>query len=165
MEKIQLNSPHAEARSPRLIRTSSAAYTALLNYPKAIDFGNRALKGSNDPEIKVAVAQALLPSLATNKEAVRLMTKCSRASGKAKKTAAADPGSCARWATTHCSSACLRNAGAEISQDRLLVQSPDRAAPQSEMTTCSSSMCFDFLNQVESLIESGTSSGNTRGLP
>ncbi len=49
-------------------------YTNLRNYPKAIDFGNRALKIGRDPDIQVAVAQAYYQS-GDNKSAVRVMNE------------------------------------------------------------------------------------------
>lgn len=49
-------------------------YSSLRNYPKAIDFGNRALRLSRDPDTQVAVAQAYYQS-GNNKEAVRVMNE------------------------------------------------------------------------------------------
>ena len=68
-----LNSPcMPEAKKTERLKTLVNAYTRLRNYPKAIEFGNRAMKVSGDPELKVLVAQAYYQS-GNNKEAVRLM--------------------------------------------------------------------------------------------
>jgi tetratricopeptide (TPR) repeat protein len=68
-----LNSPcMAESKKPERLKTLVSAYFRLRNYPKAIEFGNRALKVSNDPETKVLVAQAYFQS-GNNKEAMHLM--------------------------------------------------------------------------------------------
>ena len=82
--EAQLNSPcMPESKKPDTLKNLVGLYTALKNYPKAIEYGNRALKASNDPEIKVAVAQAYYQS-GNNKEAVRLMNEVLEASGKPK---------------------------------------------------------------------------------
>jgi glutaredoxin-related protein len=47
-------------------------YSALRNYPKVIDYGNRALKVTRDADMQVAVAQAYYQS-GNNKDAVRMM--------------------------------------------------------------------------------------------
>jgi tetratricopeptide (TPR) repeat protein len=68
-----LNSPcMPEAKKPERLKNLVALYTRLRNFPKAIEFGNRALKVSNDPEMKVLVAQAYFQS-GNNKDAVRIM--------------------------------------------------------------------------------------------
>src|SRR4051812_36167870 len=71
-----LNSPcMPEAKKTERLKTLVNAYTRLHNLPKAIEFGNRALKAlPNDPELKVLLAQAYYQS-GNNKEAVRLMTE------------------------------------------------------------------------------------------
>ncbi len=81
----QLNSPcMPEAKKPEALKNLVGLYTALKNYPKAIDFGNRALKmAPNDTETEVAVAQAYYQS-GKNKEAVELMNKVLEGSGKPK---------------------------------------------------------------------------------
>jgi hypothetical protein len=68
-----LNSP-CMPESGKLERYKSLVglYTNLRNYPKAIEFGNRALKIGRDPEIQVQVAQAYYLS-GDNKNAVRMM--------------------------------------------------------------------------------------------
>jgi tetratricopeptide (TPR) repeat protein len=70
-----LNSP-CMPESGKLERYKSLVglYTNLRNYPKAIDFGNRALKVGRDPEIQVQVAQAYYLS-GDNKNAVRVMNE------------------------------------------------------------------------------------------
>jgi len=81
----QLNSPcMPEAKKPEALKNLVGLYTALRNYPKAIDFGNRALKMSpNDTEIKVAVAQAYYQS-GNNSEAVKMMNSVLEGGGKPK---------------------------------------------------------------------------------
>ncbi|MGC4111358.1 MAG: tetratricopeptide repeat protein [Nocardioides sp.] len=81
----QLNSPcMPEAKKADTLKNLVGQYTNLRNYPKAIDYGNRALKLSpNDAEIKVAVAQAYYQS-GNNKEAVRVMQEVLEGSGKPK---------------------------------------------------------------------------------
>lgn len=81
----QLNSPcMPEGKKPEALKNLVGLYTALKNYPKAIEFGNRALKLSpNDTETKVAVAQAYYQS-GNNKEAVRMMNEVLEGSGKPK---------------------------------------------------------------------------------
>lgn len=49
-------------------------YTSLRNYPKVIDYGNRALKINRDTDMYVAVSQAYYQS-GNNKDAVRLMNE------------------------------------------------------------------------------------------
>lgn len=70
-----LNNP-CMPESQKLERYKSLVglHTTLRNYPKAIDFGNRALKIGRDPDIQVAVAQAYYQS-GNNKEAVRVMNE------------------------------------------------------------------------------------------
>ncbi len=70
-----LNNPcMPEAKKPERYRSLVGLYSSLKNYPKAIDFGNRALKLSRDPETQVAVAQAYYQS-GNNKEAARVMNE------------------------------------------------------------------------------------------
>jgi hypothetical protein len=70
-----LNNPcMPEAKKPERYRSLVGLYSALRNYPKAIDFGNRALKISRDPETQVAVAQAYYQS-GNNKESARVMNE------------------------------------------------------------------------------------------
>ena len=70
-----LNSPcMPEAKKADRYKNLVGIYTALRNYPKAIDYGNRALKISRDPDIQVAVAQAYYQS-GNNKDAVRVMNE------------------------------------------------------------------------------------------
>jgi tetratricopeptide (TPR) repeat protein len=81
----QLNSPcMPEAKKGDALKNLVGLYTALRNYPKAIEYGNRALKASpNDTETKVAVAQAYYQS-GNNKDAVRLMNEVLESSGRPK---------------------------------------------------------------------------------
>ena len=68
-----LNNPcMPEAKKPERYRSLVGLYSSLRNYPKAIDFGNRALKVSRDPETQVALAQAYYQS-GNNKDAARVM--------------------------------------------------------------------------------------------
>jgi len=68
-----LNSPcMPEAKKFERYKSLVGLYSALRNYPKAIDYGNRALRISRDPEVQVAVAQAYYLS-GNNKESVRVM--------------------------------------------------------------------------------------------
>ena len=61
-----------EAKKAERYRSLVGLYSSLRNYPKAIDFGNRALKLSRDPETMVAVSQAYYQS-GNNKDAARVM--------------------------------------------------------------------------------------------
>ncbi|HTU65390.1 MAG TPA: hypothetical protein VMF52_05555 [Steroidobacteraceae bacterium] len=80
----QLNSPcMPEAKKAEAMKNLVGLYTALRNYPKAIDYGNRALKLSRDPEIMVAVAQAYYQS-GNNTEAVKMMNVVLDGGGKPK---------------------------------------------------------------------------------
>lgn len=82
--ETELNSPcMPESRKADALKNLVGLYTALRNYPKAIEYGNRALKLSRDPEIQVAVAQAYYQS-GNNKEAVRVMNEVLEASGRPK---------------------------------------------------------------------------------
>jgi len=79
-----LNSPcMQDAKKPERLKNLVGIYTNLRNYNKAIEFGNRALKLSRDPEIMVAVAQAYYQS-GNNKEAVRVMNEVLESTGKPK---------------------------------------------------------------------------------
>jgi tetratricopeptide (TPR) repeat protein len=70
-----LNSPcMPEARKAERLRNLVGMYSSLRNFPKAIDFGNRALRISRDPDTQVAVAQAYYQS-GNNKEAARVMNE------------------------------------------------------------------------------------------
>ena len=73
--EIGLNSPcMAESKKPERLKNLVGIYTNLRNYPKALEFGNRALKITRDPEVMVAVAQAYYLS-GNNKESVRVMNE------------------------------------------------------------------------------------------
>jgi Tfp pilus assembly protein PilF len=73
-----------EAKKADALKNLVGLYTALRNYPKAIEFGTRALKAApSDLEVKVAVAQAYYQS-GKNKEAVALMNEVLESSGKPK---------------------------------------------------------------------------------
>lgn len=73
--EIALNNPcMPESKKPERYRNLMGLHSSLRNYPKAIDFGNRALKLSREPETQVAVAQAYYQS-GNNKEAVRVMNE------------------------------------------------------------------------------------------
>jgi tetratricopeptide (TPR) repeat protein len=79
-----LNSPcMPDAKKADTMKNLVGLYTALKNYPKAIDYGNRALRISKDPEIQVAVAQAYYQS-GNNKEAVRVMNEVLESSARPK---------------------------------------------------------------------------------
>jgi tetratricopeptide (TPR) repeat protein len=79
-----LNSPcMPEAKKTERLKTLVAAYTRLRNFPKAIDYGNRAIKVSGDPELKVLVAQAYFQS-GNNKDAIRLMNDAIEGSSRPK---------------------------------------------------------------------------------
>jgi thioredoxin-like negative regulator of GroEL len=68
-----LNNPcMPEAKKAERLRALVGLYSSLRNYPKAIDFGNKALKLSRDPETQVALAQAYYQS-GNNKDAARVM--------------------------------------------------------------------------------------------
>jgi tetratricopeptide (TPR) repeat protein len=70
-----LNSPcMPESKKAERLRNLVGMYSSLRNFPKAIDFGNRALKISRDADTQVAVAQAYYQS-GNNKEAARVMTE------------------------------------------------------------------------------------------
>jgi len=70
-----LNSPcMPEAKKLDRYKSLVGLYSALRNYPKAIDYANRALKLSRDPDMQVALAQAYYQS-GNNKEAARLMNE------------------------------------------------------------------------------------------
>jgi tetratricopeptide (TPR) repeat protein len=70
-----LNNPcMPEAKKAESYRSLVGLYSSLRNYPKAIDFGNRALKLSRDPETMVAVSQAYYQS-GNNKDAARVMNE------------------------------------------------------------------------------------------
>jgi hypothetical protein len=70
-----LNSPcMPEAKKAERLRNLVGMYSSLRNFPKAIEFGNRALKISRDPDTQVAVAQAYYQS-GNNKDAVRVMNE------------------------------------------------------------------------------------------
>jgi tetratricopeptide (TPR) repeat protein len=80
----QLNSPcMAESKKADTLKNLVGLYTNLRNYPKAIEYGNRALKISRDPETQVYVAQAYYQS-GNNKEAARLMNEVLEGSGRPK---------------------------------------------------------------------------------
>ncbi|HEX5160184.1 MAG TPA: hypothetical protein VFV88_00570 [Steroidobacteraceae bacterium] len=68
-----LNSPcMPEANKLERYKSLAGLYSALRNYPKVIDYGNRALRIARDPEMMVQVAQAYYQT-GNNKEAVRVM--------------------------------------------------------------------------------------------
>jgi hypothetical protein len=70
-----LNSPcMPEAKKLDRYKSILGIYSALRNYPKVIDYGNRALKLSSDPDLMVAVAQGYYQA-GQNKEAVRVMNE------------------------------------------------------------------------------------------
>jgi hypothetical protein len=70
-----LNSPcMPEAKKLERYKSLAGLYSSLRNYPKVIDYGNRAIKLSRDPDMQVAVAQAYYQS-GQNKEAVRVMNE------------------------------------------------------------------------------------------
>jgi len=70
-----LNNPcMPEAKKADRYRSLVGLYSSLRNYPKAIDFGNRALRISREPETQVALAQAYYQS-GNNKDAARVMNE------------------------------------------------------------------------------------------
>jgi thioredoxin-like negative regulator of GroEL len=70
-----LNNPcMPEAKKAERLRSLVGLYSSLRQYPKAIEFGNRALKISRDAETQVAVAQAYYQS-GNNKDAARVMNE------------------------------------------------------------------------------------------
>jgi tetratricopeptide (TPR) repeat protein len=70
-----LNSPcMPEAKKLSHLKPLVGLYSAMRNYPKVIDYGNRALKISRDPDMQVQVAQAYYLS-GNNKESVRVMNE------------------------------------------------------------------------------------------
>jgi tetratricopeptide (TPR) repeat protein len=79
--EIQLNSPcMPESKKADTLKNLVGLYTNLRNYPKAIEYGNRALKLSRDPDIQVFVAQAYYQS-GNNKEAAAMMNQVLEQSG------------------------------------------------------------------------------------
>jgi len=83
-----LNNPcMPESGKAERYKSLAGLYSALKNYPKAIEFANRALRVSRDPEIQVQLAQAYYLS-GNNKESVRVMKEMMdsmKASGRAPK--------------------------------------------------------------------------------
>jgi tetratricopeptide (TPR) repeat protein len=70
-----LNSPcMPESGKVERYKALAGLYSSLRNYPKVIDYGNRALRASKDPDMYVAVAQAYYQS-GNNKDAVRVMNE------------------------------------------------------------------------------------------
>lgn len=70
-----LNSPCLpEAKRLSHLKALVGLYSGLRNYPKVIDYGNRALKISRDPDMQVQVAQAYYQS-GNNRESVRVMNE------------------------------------------------------------------------------------------
>jgi tetratricopeptide (TPR) repeat protein len=70
-----LNSPcMPESGKVERYKALVGLYTGLRNYPKVIDYGNRAIKSTRDPDMYVAVAQAYYQS-GNNKDAVRVMNE------------------------------------------------------------------------------------------
>jgi len=68
-----LNSPcMAESKKFERYKSLAGLYFSLRNYPKAIDYSNRALKIQNDSETQVTLAQSYYLS-GNNKEAARVM--------------------------------------------------------------------------------------------
>jgi len=70
-----LNSPcMAEGNKLERYKSLAGLYSSLRNYPKVIDYGNRALKVARDPDMMVQVAQAYYQT-GNNKDAVRVMNE------------------------------------------------------------------------------------------
>jgi len=68
-----LNSPcMADSKKFERYKSLAGLYFSLRNYPKAIDFSNRALRVQRDPETQVTLAQSYYLS-GNNKEAARVM--------------------------------------------------------------------------------------------
>jgi len=71
--ELGLNSPcMAESKKFERYKSLAGLYFALRNYPKAIDYSNRALKVQRDPEVQVTLGQSYYLS-GNNKEAARVM--------------------------------------------------------------------------------------------
>ena len=64
----------AENKKPARYKALAGLYYQMRNYPKAIDFANRGLKVSQDPELMVTLGQAYYQG-GNNKEAVRVMNE------------------------------------------------------------------------------------------
>ena len=80
-----LNSPcMPEAKKADRYKALVGLYTSLKNYPKAIDYANRGLKVSRDPELQVALAQAYYQS-GKNKEAAAVMKELLASTDRAPK--------------------------------------------------------------------------------
>jgi hypothetical protein len=80
-----LNSPcMPEANKPDRYKSLGGLYSSLKNYPKAIEYYNRAIKVSRDPEAQTQLAQAYYLS-GNNKEAARVMNELLDARGGAPK--------------------------------------------------------------------------------
>ncbi|HKU90091.1 MAG TPA: hypothetical protein VJP84_09865 [Steroidobacteraceae bacterium] len=80
-----LNSPcMPEAKKADRYKALVGLYTSLKNYPKAIDYANRGLKLTRDPEMQVALAQAYYQS-GNNKDAARVMKELLASSDRAPK--------------------------------------------------------------------------------
>ena len=80
-----LNSPcMPEAKKADRYKALVGLYTSLKNYPKAIDYANRGLKLSRDPELQVALAQAYYQS-GKNKEAAGVMKELLASTDRAPK--------------------------------------------------------------------------------
>jgi tetratricopeptide (TPR) repeat protein len=80
-----LNSPcMPEAKKADRYKALVGLYTSLKNYPKAIDYANRGLKLSRDPELQVALAQAYYQS-GKNKEAAAVMKELLASTDRAPK--------------------------------------------------------------------------------
>jgi tetratricopeptide (TPR) repeat protein len=80
-----LNSPcMPEAKKADRYKALVGLYTSLKTYPKAIDYANRGLKLTRDPEMQVALAQAYYQS-GNNKDAARVMKELLASSDRAPK--------------------------------------------------------------------------------
>src|SRR5678815_3268068 len=73
-----------EAKKADRYKALVGLYTSLKNYPKAIDYANRGLKLSRDPELQVALAQAYYQS-GKNKEAAAVMKELLASTDRAPK--------------------------------------------------------------------------------
>ena len=63
-----------ESEKPARYKALVNLYSSLRNYPKVIDYGNRALKVSRDPEVQVTLGQAYFLTN-DNKSAMRVMNE------------------------------------------------------------------------------------------
>ena len=120
-------------RSPIASAALVGLYSSLRQYPKAIEFGNRALKISRDAETQVAVAQAYYQS-GNNKEAARVMNELlasveAQRPGSEGAAAAARPGACSKARDNSCVSRVFEKLVVVLPEARILAAAHESAAP------------------------------------